>query len=71
MATPTMVKLVRLRHRKMTASDAARKMGVARQQIFNVESGYQGDPSIRTVERYAKAIGARITIIDAKTGKRS
>jgi transcriptional regulator with XRE-family HTH domain len=59
-----MKKLVRLRRRKMTASEAARHMKVSRQQIYNIESGYQGDPSILTVERYAKAIGARVLILD-------
>ena len=66
MTTMVMKSLVRLRRKKMTASEAARRMGVVRQQIYNIESGYQGDPSIRTVERYAKAIGARLTI-DSKS----
>ena len=63
---PTMVmrKLVRLRRRKMTASEAARRMGVTRQQVYNIESEYQGAPSILTVERYAKAIGAKVIVLD-------
>lgn len=60
--TRTMKALVRFRRKKMTASEAARKMKVSRQQIYNIESGYQGDPSILTVERYAKAIGAKVQI---------
>jgi len=48
----------------MTASEAARKMGVSRQQVYNIESGYQGHPSILTVERYAKAIGAKLVVLD-------
>jgi transcriptional regulator with XRE-family HTH domain len=65
-ATQVMMKLVRLRRRKMTASEAARKMGVTRQQVYNIESGYQGDPSILTVERYAKAIGAKLAVLDRR-----
>lgn len=56
--------LVRLRRKRMTASDAARKMKVTRQQIYNIESGYQGDPSILTVERYAKAIGVKVVVME-------
>lgn len=63
---PTMVmrRLVRLRRKKMTASEAARRMKVSRQQIFNIETEYQGAPSILTVERYAKAIGAKVVVLD-------
>ena len=57
-----MKQLVRLRREAMRASDVARKMGVSRQQVYNIESGYHGDPTIRTVERYAKAIGAKIRV---------
>lgn len=64
MTTMVMKKLVRLRRKKMTASEAARKMGVSRQQVYNIESGYQGHPSILTVERYAKAIGAKLVVLD-------
>jgi DNA-binding XRE family transcriptional regulator len=38
-------------------------MGVTRQQVYNIETGRQGHPSIRTVERYAKAVGARILVV--------
>lgn len=55
-------KLIRIRRRTMTASEAARQMGVTRQQIYNIESCYQGHPTITTVERYAKAIGAKIIV---------
>jgi transcriptional regulator with XRE-family HTH domain len=47
----------------MTASEAARRMGVSRQQVYNVENATQGVPSILTVERYAKAIGARLKVV--------
>lgn len=57
-----MKRLVCLRRRRMTASELARKMGVSRQQICNIEKGYQGDPSLRTVVSYAKAVGARLVI---------
>lgn len=62
-----MKKLVRLRRKKMTASEAARRMGVTRQQVYNIESEYQGAPSILTVERYAKAVGARLVVLDRDT----
>lgn len=64
MTTMVMKKLVRLRRKKMTASEAARRMGVSRQQVYNIESEYQGAPSILTVERYAKAIGAKVVVLD-------
>jgi len=63
--TRVMKELVQLRRKKMTASEAARKMGVSRQQVYNVETGCQGHPTIHTVERYAKAIGARVTVVDS------
>lgn len=52
----------------MTASEAARRMGVCRQMVYNIEVAYQGDPSTRTMERYAKAIGAKLLVVD--TGKK-
>lgn len=56
--------LVRLRRkRKLAMSAVARKMGVSRQQVYNIETGRQGCPSLMTVERYAKAVGARITVV--------
>lgn len=60
--TPVMKKLIRIRRKRMTASEAARKMKVSRQQMYNIENGYQGQPSIVTVERYAKAVGAKIVV---------
>lgn len=64
-ATTTVLRqLVRLRRRKKLAqSDIARKMGVTRQQVYNIETGRQGHPSILTVERYARAVGARIVVV--------
>lgn len=47
----------------MTASEAARRMHVSRQQVYNIENATQGAPSIITVERYAKAVGARLTVV--------
>ena len=44
-------------------TDVARKMGVTRQQVYNIETGRQGYPSILTVERYAKAVGARVVVV--------
>jgi hypothetical protein len=37
-------------------------MGVSRQQIYNLENLTQGCPSLSTVERYAKAVGASIAV---------
>lgn len=55
--------LIQLRRKRdITQSEVARKMGVSRQQVYNIESGRQGDPSARTLERYAKAIGARLVV---------
>lgn len=62
--TTVLAQLVRLRRRRrLTASEVARRMGVTRQQIYNVERMRQGYPSILTVERYARAVGARIKIL--------
>lgn len=65
--TSVLKKLIDLRcRRSLTQADVARKMGVSRQQINNIESGRQGDPSIRTIERYAKAIKARIEVVSSR-----
>lgn len=54
--------LIRLRHKqRLSQAEVARRMGVSRQQVYNIESGRQGDPSARTLERYAKAIGAKLS----------
>ena len=59
--------LVRLRvKRKLRQSDVARLMHVTRQQTFNLETMRQGYPSIRTLERYAKAVGAKIVVREKK-----
>ena len=56
--------LIRLRRKqKLTQAEVARRMGVSRQQVYNIESGRQGDPSARTLERYAKAIGAKLQAV--------
>lgn len=46
----------------MSQSEMARKLGVSRQQVYNIESGRQGHPSIKTLEKYARAVGARIVV---------
>lgn len=66
--TKVLKTLIRLRSRRMTASELARRMGVSRQQIYNIESGRQGHPSIKTLEKYAKAIGAKIVVMEARHG---
>lgn len=38
-------------------------MSVSRQQVYNIENSTQGYPSILTVERYARAVGARLKIV--------
>ncbi len=60
--TKVMKDLIRVRRSRMTASEAARGMGVSRQQVHNIESGNSGDPSAKTLERYAKAVGAKIVV---------
>jgi DNA-binding XRE family transcriptional regulator len=64
-----MKSLVRIRRERMTAAEAARRMGISRQQACNIEKGYQGDPSLRTAVAYAKAIGVRLVVDEgSKTG---
>lgn len=58
-----MLKLVRIRRDKMTASEAARRMDVSRQQVYNLENATQGCPTLLTVEKYAKAIGAKLVVV--------
>lgn len=56
--------LVRLRLKKqLRQTDIARRMKVTRQQVYNIETGRQGHPSILTVEKYAKAVGARVVVV--------
>jgi transcriptional regulator with XRE-family HTH domain len=65
--TTVLRQLVRLRiRRKLRQSDVARLMKVSRQQAYNLESMRQGYPSIRTLERYAKAVGAEIVVREKK-----
>lgn len=62
--TKVLKTLIRLRSQRMTASEMARRMGVSRQQVYNIESGRQGHPSIKTLEKYAKAVGAKIVVVE-------
>jgi transcriptional regulator with XRE-family HTH domain len=64
--TRVMKELIRVRRKRMTASEAARKMKVSRQQVHNLESGSSGDPSILTIERYAKAVGAKVVVVESR-----
>lgn len=41
-------------------------MGISRQQVYTMETGRDGDPTARSLERYAKAIGVKIVIVDKK-----
>ena len=54
--------LVRIRTSRMTAVEAANRMGVSRQQIWNIENSIQGPPSVTTLERYARAVGAKVVV---------
>lgn len=61
--TKTLKSLVVLRRKKvMSQAEVGRRMRKSRQQISNIESGRQGNPSILTIEAYAKAIGARLVV---------
>lgn len=56
--------LVRMRlERKLSQAEVARRMKVTRQQVYNIERMRQGYPSIHTVVRYAKAVGARLVVL--------
>lgn len=56
--------LVRFRRKSgIQAVEVARKMGVSRQQVYNIESGRDGDPSILTLLRYAHAVGMDIVLV--------
>lgn len=54
--------LVKLRRERMTQAELARRMKISRQQANSIESGRAGDPSARTLERYAKAIHVRLVV---------
>jgi transcriptional regulator with XRE-family HTH domain len=61
--TTVLQQLVRLRRRKkLRQAEVARRMKVTRQQVYNIETGRQGHPSVLTAERYARAIGARLVV---------
>lgn len=60
--TQVMKQLVSLRRKRMTGAEAARRMKISRQHLCNLEKGHDGSPSIRTVERYAKAVGAQLVV---------
>ena len=45
----------------MTQSDVAQRMGTTQSVIARLEGG-KGVPSMRTVQRYAKAVGARAVV---------
>lgn len=60
--TKVLRELIRLRRQRMSQADMARRLGVSRQQVYNIESGRQGHPSIKTLEKYAKAVGAKIIV---------
>lgn len=61
--TKLFLDLLRLRRKAdISPSEVARRMGISRQQVYGMETGQSGDPSARTLERYAKAIGARIVV---------
>jgi transcriptional regulator with XRE-family HTH domain len=61
--TKTLKKLIKLRTScNLSQVQVAKRMKVSRQQINNIESGRQGHPSIFTIEKYARAIKARIFI---------
>ena len=62
--TTVLDQLIRIRRRKkLRQAEVARRMGVTRQQVFNLETGRQGHPSIHTLERYARAVEARIHVV--------
>jgi transcriptional regulator with XRE-family HTH domain len=61
--TKTLKALISFRKLKgFTQASVARKMKVTRQQVSNIERPGYGDPSIRTIERYAKAMGLKIVV---------
>ena len=45
----------------LTQSDVAERMGTTQSVIARLESGKQA-PSLRTVQRYARAVGARAVV---------
>ena len=56
---------MRLRRKSgISPSEVARRMGISRQQVYGMETGQSGDPTARTLERYAKAIGASIIVVE-------
>ena len=54
--------LIRARCRaKLSQSQVARKMGTTQSVVAKLESG-RSKPSLRSLERYAQAIGARVRV---------
>ncbi len=54
----------------MTQDDVAQKMGTTQSAVARLESGKRM-PSMRTVQRYAKAIGARAVVRLESASKRT
>ncbi|MCE2927814.1 MAG: helix-turn-helix domain-containing protein [Rickettsiales bacterium] len=54
--------LIRARSRaKLSQAQVARRMGTTQSVVAKLESG-RSKPSLRSLERYARAIGARISV---------
>jgi transcriptional regulator with XRE-family HTH domain len=69
--TKTLKALVRLRRKKkMTQVEVGRRMKKSRQQVSNLESGRQGNPSIKSLEEYARAVGANLKVVDLTPNQR-
>lgn len=57
--------LVDIRRSKMTQAEAARRMKITRQRLCNIERMHDGVPTLTTIERYAKAVGAKLAVISS------
>lgn len=48
--------------RGMTMRDVGRRMGTGPSTVYQLESGRRRDPRLSTIQRYARAVGCRVTI---------
>jgi transcriptional regulator with XRE-family HTH domain len=55
--------LLRIRRKmNLRPCDVARRMGVSRQRVYNIETGRIAEPKLSTLEKYARAVGATIEV---------
>jgi transcriptional regulator with XRE-family HTH domain len=53
--------IVGLRRERMSQAEVAKRMGVSKQRVSNLEKGTSA-PTLKTLEKYAEAVGATVLV---------